>query len=138
MKYMKDKIFIDTNLLVYYISDDIKKKKIVHELLLSDAEIIISSQVISEFISVCLKKLKLPKHKTLSYAEEFIDIFSVTPINLEVVSKALSLVKKNNFSIWDSLIVSSALHAECKILYTEDMQHGQIIAKKLRIINPFE
>ena len=34
------------------------------------------------------------------------------------------------------MIVASALEAKCEILYSEDMQHGQIIEGKLKIINP--
>jgi predicted nucleic acid-binding protein len=41
-------------------------------------------------------------------------------------------------SYWDSLIISSALESGCKILYTEDMHHNQIIEGKLKIINPFK
>jgi predicted nucleic acid-binding protein len=40
------------------------------------------------------------------------------------------------YSIWDGLIVAAALDAGCKILYTEDLQHGQVV-EGLRIENPF-
>ena len=39
-------------------------------------------------------------------------------------------------SWYDSLAVSSALHSDCKILYSEDLQHGQTVCS-LRIENPF-
>jgi predicted nucleic acid-binding protein len=42
------------------------------------------------------------------------------------------------FSFWDSLIVSSALHAEAAVLYSEDMQDGLVVEKRVRIINPFK
>jgi len=45
---------------------------------------------------------------------------------------------KYNLSYWDSLIVASALENDCSILYTEDLQHEQVIEGKLKIINPFE
>jgi len=41
------------------------------------------------------------------------------------------------YSHWDSLIISSALQNNCKILYSEDLQHGQVIRNKLTIVNPF-
>jgi predicted nucleic acid-binding protein len=40
-------------------------------------------------------------------------------------------------SNWDSLIVASALESQCSILYTEDLQHGQVIDQVLTIVNPF-
>lgn len=41
------------------------------------------------------------------------------------------------FSFWDSLIIASALENGCDVLYTEDMQHNQLIENKLRALNPF-
>jgi predicted nucleic acid-binding protein len=49
---MNDKVFIDTNLLIYYVADDIRKKNIVKALLLDNENIVISSQVINEFMAV--------------------------------------------------------------------------------------
>jgi predicted nucleic acid-binding protein len=39
-------------------------------------------------------------------------------------------------SHWDSLIIAAALEGHCEVLYSEDLQHGQII-EGLEIINPF-
>ncbi len=41
------------------------------------------------------------------------------------------------FSNWDSLIIAAALQANCYTLYSEDMQHEQIIDDTLTIVNPF-
>lgn len=41
-------------------------------------------------------------------------------------------------TIYDSLIIATALEASCTTLYSEDMQHGQLIENKLLIINPFK
>ncbi len=45
--------------------------------------------------------------------------------------------ERYGFSIYDALIVSAALEAECKTLVTEDLQHGQLIGQRLTVINPF-
>ena len=47
-------------------------------------------------------------------------------------------MERYKFSFYDSVIAASALHAGCKILYSEDLQDGQVIDKQLRITNPFE
>jgi predicted nucleic acid-binding protein len=39
--------------------------------------------------------------------------------------------------LWDSLIIATSLQRNCSILYSEDMQHNQVIEDKLRIVNPF-
>ena len=56
--------------------------------------------------------------------------------------KALDLIIGNqatvsNYSLYDALIISSALEANCSILYSEDMHHGHCIDKRLKIVNPF-
>jgi predicted nucleic acid-binding protein len=51
--------------------------------------------------------------------------------------RASRLRSQQAFSYWDSLIVSAALEAGCTLLYSEDMQHGQLVEGQLRIINPF-
>ena len=42
----------------------------------------------------------------------------------------------HGFSYWDSLILAAALEAGCSTLYSEDMQHGQIVDESLTILNP--
>jgi len=58
-------------------------------------------------------------------------------LNLETLVAAFDLRERYRFSWWDSLIVASALETECEQLYTEDMQHGQVIENRLHVINPF-
>jgi predicted nucleic acid-binding protein len=64
--------------------------------------------------------------------------FKVALLRKSSVDKALSVANQYKYSYWDSLIIASALENKCKILYTEDMQDGQIIEGKLKIENPFK
>ena len=50
--------------------------------------------------------------------------------------RASRLRETASFSFWDSLIVAAALDAGCSTLYSEDMQHGQIVDGRLMIVNP--
>jgi predicted nucleic acid-binding protein len=50
---------------------------------------------------------------------------------------SFDLMMKHGYSIWDSLIVAAALQSRAKILYSEDLHHGQVIDGRLTIINPF-
>jgi predicted nucleic acid-binding protein len=50
----------------------------------------------------------------------------------------MDIMKKFNYSYWDCLILASALENNCTILYTEDMQDGQTVEGKLKILNPFK
>jgi predicted nucleic acid-binding protein len=49
----------------------------------------------------------------------------------------LSTQRKYHFSCWDSLILAAAVENDCDTLYSEDLQHGQVIEEKLRLVNPF-
>ncbi|WP_428995649.1 PIN domain-containing protein [Lamprobacter modestohalophilus] len=58
-------------------------------------------------------------------------------LSLETIRRAHAIKNRYGFSLWDALIVASALEAGCALLYTEDLQHGQWIEQTLRIENPF-
>ena len=70
--------------------------------------------------------------------ENIISISEVKDITLSVYELSNQIRHKYNLSFWDSLIIASALENDCSILYTEDLQHEQVIEGKLKIINPFE
>lgn len=135
---MPDRIFIDTNILVYFISDDKEKKLKARDIIFSSEEVFVSSQVISEFVSVCFSKKLLSSDKITSLASHFMEALNFSIVGEATIKKALQIKKKTHCSFWDSLIVASALENTCSILYTEDMQDGQIIDGKLKVINPFK
>ena len=49
----------------------------------------------------------------------------------------MKIAEKYRYSYYDSVIIAAALESSCTLLYSEDMQHQQIIEGKLQIINPF-
>jgi predicted nucleic acid-binding protein len=61
----------------------------------------------------------------------------VLPVGLPEIETGLNIKHKTGYSYWDSLIIATALNSGCKLLYTEDLAHGQKLEKKLSIINPF-
>jgi predicted nucleic acid-binding protein len=63
---------------------------------------------------------------------------SVQPVIFSTIKLAQNLVSKYDFQIFDGIIVAAALEAKCDILYSEDMQNGQIIEDILKIENPFK
>jgi predicted nucleic acid-binding protein len=62
----------------------------------------------------------------------------VEPLSLETHDRGLALSERYGFSIYDSMILASALLAGCKVLFTEDLQDGQRIDAKLIVRNPFK
>jgi len=49
----------------------------------------------------------------------------------------LALAERYGLSIYDAMIASSALHADCDTLWSKDMQDGIVLDGRLRIVNPF-
>jgi predicted nucleic acid-binding protein len=135
---MPDRIFVDTNVLVYFISDEKNKKLRAREIMFSSEEIYVSSQVISEFVSVCFSKNLLKTDAIASVTSHFLEAFNFAPIQESTIKKALQIKKKVHYSFWDSLVVASSIENNCSVLYSEDMQKGQLIEGKLTIINPFK
>ncbi len=132
---MSVKTFVDTNVLLYLLSDDPGKASTVERLLKQQPTI--SVQVLNEVVSVASRKLRmhLPDVLELYHAVRRIStVESITPDHHDL---ALSLMLRYHLSIFDSLIVASALIAGCRKLYSEDLQHGQVIMKQLKVENPF-
>jgi len=135
---MKDKIFIDTNILIYFATDTGVKREIINKKFSESEYNFISIQVLNEFNNTCFRK-GLLAHDEIEYAiNEYVDMFNVAIVNVETVINALKIKKKYQYSYYDSLIVATALQNDCDILYSEDMQNLQIIDNKLTIINPFK
>jgi predicted nucleic acid-binding protein len=133
---MSDRIFVDTNILVYSIANDPQKRTIADMVLLKQ-EIVVSPQVISEFVAVSIRKQILPPQQAMTYATQFMQVFEVTALTKQTVTSAFDIVTRYQFSYWDSLIIATALESHCPWLYTEDLQDGQQIEKTLTIYNPF-
>jgi len=51
--------------------------------------------------------------------------------------RALDLQNETHYSSYDSLMLAAALQAGCDVIYTEDLQHNQLVGGRLRIVNPF-
>lgn len=135
---MTGRIFLDTNLWVYLFSEDIEKGGEVARLIgYNFGNVRLCPQVLSELFNVLTKKKILTPEDASQIVHRVSDEFPVSPIDKTVVKRALDLKLKYHFSYWDSLIISSALGAQCDVLYTEDLQHNQVIEKKLKILNPF-
>ncbi len=135
---MKDKIFIDTNILIYFATDTgVKRDRIGSKLGENDFNFI-SIQVLNEFTNTCFRK-NLLQFEEIEYAiREYSNMFNVAILNVDTVSNALRIKQKYQLSYYDSLIIATALQNDCEILYSEDMQHNQKIENKLTIINPFK
>jgi len=134
---MNDKVFIDTNILIYFATDTGAKRDIINEKLGACEFNFISIQVLNEFNNTCFRKGLLPPDGIEFSVKEYADMFNVAVLNVETVINALKIKQIYQYSYYDSLIIATALQNDCNILYSEDMHNSQKIENKLTIINPF-
>ena len=137
---MRDKVFLDSNILIYSLIEDrenkhIKTFELIKELEKSNKEIVLSVQVIGETYNVWHKKYAKSPGEIVNKLEQIIENVTVVPITLETVKLNWELAKDNNYSYYDRLIIASAIENGCDILYSEDLHNAHKI-KRLKIINP--
>lgn len=132
---MSDKVFLDTNILLYLLSADPIKAGKAEDIVASGSTI--SVQVLNEFASVASRKLQMPFEEIQEILSQIRAICAVEPITVDTHDRGMQLAIQCNLSIYDAMIVAAALLAGCTILYSEDMQHEQVIDNQLIIRNPF-
>jgi predicted nucleic acid-binding protein len=133
------KSFIDTNIWLYafILSDDNHKTEAAKQLI-EGSTIAVSSQVINELCANLLKKTSMCEKDISNIIASFYHRYEVVQFSKNILLHASKLRQESKFSFWDSLIVASALNADAKFLYSEDMHDGLVVEKKLEIVNPFK
>ncbi len=136
---MSDNIMIDTNLWIYlYAKNPEAKYHKIRQLVEKDFDlIVISTQVLGELYHVLTRKKFCTREEGKRIIIETITSFPILEIDSSDVLSALDITERYGFSYWDSLLIATTMNNGCRILYSEDMQHNQIIENKVRIINPF-
>jgi predicted nucleic acid-binding protein len=134
---MSDKIFFDTNVILYSYSLISDHKNAVAKELIRNSNSVISTQVLQEMCNVLIKKFKLDEISIFKTLVELNINFEIKINNIQTINKALQIHFKYQSSYYDSLIIASALQNECSVLYSEDLHHNQKIENTLTIINPF-
>ena len=127
--------FFDTSVLLYLLSDDTVRADRIEALL--SARGAISVQVLNEFAIVALRKLRMPLNEVREILTTIRAVCAVEPITVETHDRGLAVFERHRFSLYDSMLVATALISGAKILYSEDLQNGQIIDDQLRVTNPF-
>ena len=128
--------FFDTNVVLYLLSADTAKADRAEELLAIGG--IISVQVLNEFSAVASRKLRMSWSEIREVLAQVRAVCNVEPMSIDTHDRAVQLAERYGLSIYDALIVATALLAGCSTLYSEDMQDGQVIERQLTIRNPFQ
>lgn len=139
---MSDRFFLDTNIFVYSFDWSVPDKarraaKLIRDGL-DSGNGIVSYQVVQEFFSVAFRRFAKPM--SVFAAEQYLNtafrpLLAVHSSPALFVS-ALGIYAQYHLSWYDCLIVAAAQEANCSVLYSEDMRHGQRF-DRLKIENPF-
>lgn len=132
---MPANVFLDSNVCLYILDKQSLKFSKSKELLGIRPKI--STQVIAENGNVCIRKFNLETDFAVAHAKSLQSACQVLAITNDTASVAMKILVKYGYRIFDCMIIASALEAKCEILYSEDMQSGQVIEGKLKIVNPF-
>jgi predicted nucleic acid-binding protein len=138
---MIEKVFVDSNVLVYaHDADAGAKQRIAADAvakILDARSGVLSIQVLQEFYSTVTRKLR--SSVTREVARELLRGYSswtIQPLTAEDVVAASFLEQRHQLSFWDALIVQAAVLAGAKTLVSEDFQSGRSIGGVV-IENPF-
>lgn len=129
------KAFIDTNVLLYLLSADAAKADRAEEVVQAGG--MVSVQVLNEFAAVSTRKLKMPIAEVRQVLDTIRAVCEVLPLTEETHVLGLDIAERYRLSIYDAMIVTAALLANCTFLFSEDLHHGLVIERSLTVRNPF-
>ena len=136
---MKTDCFLDTNVLLYLAlgreDDPAKYKRSL--VLLQESNFGLSVQVLQEFYVNAVRKSRrsLSSVRALEWIEEF-EQFPCVEITPGLIKLAIEISERYRINYWDGAIIAAADLLEASILYTEDLNHGQVYGS-VRAVNPY-
>ena len=126
--------FVDTNIVVYAFTSDLRASRAQQILA---RRCLFSVQVLNEFANVARRTLGMTWAETHAALESCRTVAAdILPLGVAEHGRAVQLAERYQFRIYDAVIVASALLADCKVLWSEDMHHDLRI-DGLTIRNPF-
>lgn len=139
MKKSTQRAFVDTNILVYAAAKSPQidyKTRIARELLRQD-NLWLSVQVLNEFTVNARhhRKLNLTAREEYEWVQRWL-LFQIKEMSVTSYLNARCFHERYQISHWDGLILAAAEETNCKILYSEDLQHKQTY-DGITVINPF-
>jgi predicted nucleic acid-binding protein len=134
---VNDKDFFDTNIVVYAYSHDEPEKQVIAKNLFKKTLPVVRTQVLGEFANVLRRQFRCEYPEIAAAVIQVTKICQVVTLTSNHIIRALALADKYGYHFYDCLILATALAENCTRVYSEDLQHGQVIESTLTIHNPF-
>ncbi|MGN6776355.1 PIN domain-containing protein [Rhizobium sp.] len=127
--------FLDTNVLLYALSEDERAEKA--QALLTQP-FVISAQALNEFGNVGRKKLNMSWADIREAVDAVVALSAtIVPVSEKITLAGLDLAQRYQLSFYDATMMAAAIGAGCERCYSEDLHAGLIVEKQLTIVNPF-
>ena len=139
---MNDKFFLDTNIFIYSFDEGAPEKRDrsrqLINLALQSGNGSISILVMQEFLNAATRKFSTPMtlKDSQRYLRQVLNPLCQVYTDLPLLENGLNIQDETGYSFYDSLILAAAIKANCAVLYSEDLQHGQIV-QGINIANPY-
>jgi predicted nucleic acid-binding protein len=139
---MNDRIFVDTNVLVYAYdrSEPQKQQQALRVLdrLATTGAGVISTQVLSEFFVAVTRKIAAPLSVDEAYerVKNYLQSWTILDLTGMVVLEAIRGVRDHQFNFWDAQIWAVARLNQVAVVFSEDFNVGAVI-EGVRFANPF-
>jgi predicted nucleic acid-binding protein len=134
----RPRVFVDSNVVIYAYSSSEKTKREIARAIISENYTVISTQVLQEISHTLGRKYQFDYAAIKKTLHECIVSHNEVYVNrVQTVLNACEVAERYQFSFYDSLIIAAAIESKCNVLYSEDLQHHQIIHDTLTLINPF-
>ncbi len=133
------RVTIDTNVLVYAVDGKagerhLRALRLMHAAVDWDSVLVL--QVLNEFFAVTTGKGKMDPAEAATSVEEWLRLFPVHAAGPGTLRRAMAAVREHRLSFWDAMLWATAREAGCRLLLTEDFQHGRVLGG-VRFHNPF-
>ena len=127
--------FLDSNVILCLASGQEAKADRAEELVASGGTI--SVQVLNEIANVSRRKMGMSWAETRNFLSIVRALLKVEPVTIEMHQAGADLAERYGLSVYDAMIASAALLADCDTLFSEDLQNGLLVNDRLRVVNPF-
>jgi predicted nucleic acid-binding protein len=138
-RFVVEKIFLDSNILVYSLDKNNKEKQKIAQKILNDIKEkdapVISTQVLQEVYYTATAKFKMEKQAVKNILYNYREM-EIVQVDFDVIQQGIDISIFSQISFWDGLIIAAAASANCGTVLSEDMNSGQTI-RGVRVVNPF-
>jgi predicted nucleic acid-binding protein len=127
--------FLDSNVILYLASEQQAKADRAEQLVALGGTINI--QVLNEIANVSRRKMGMSWAEIRNFLLIVRGLLKVAPVTIDIHDVGIDLAERYRLSLYDAMIISAALQAQCDTLLSEYLQDGLLINGRLRVVNPF-